>query len=113
MNYAQQLLDPRWQKKRLEILERDGWRCCSCENDKDTLHVHHKYYVSHRFAWEYPDFCFQTLCSDCHSALKRLLEITRHEQDKYSLFEDWEVQLDQAETEYLAQLKADFDACHP
>ncbi len=27
MTYAEQLKDPRWQKRRLEILQRDEWRC--------------------------------------------------------------------------------------
>jgi len=27
MTYKEKLLDPRWQKKRLEVLERDGWAC--------------------------------------------------------------------------------------
>lgn len=30
MSYAEQLKDPRWQKKRLEILNRDEWKCTWC-----------------------------------------------------------------------------------
>lgn len=30
------------------------------------LNVHHKYYLFHKRAWEYPDTALVTLCSDCH-----------------------------------------------
>ena len=43
-SYYEKLLDPRWQKKRLEILNRDEFKCRSCGDDKSTLHVHHGYY---------------------------------------------------------------------
>ena len=60
-----------WQKKRLEILERDNWTCRSCGKDKDTLgdallNVHHIYYISGKKPWEYPDKLLITFCEDCH-----------------------------------------------
>ena len=59
--------DPRWQKKRLEILERDGWKCRICEDSKKTLHVHHCFYNKKFKPWEYPKDCgLITLCEDCH-----------------------------------------------
>lgn len=60
-------LDPRWQKKRLKIMERDGFKCVSCQSESKTLHVHHKSYA--KKLWASPDDEMQTLCSDCHSAL--------------------------------------------
>ncbi len=63
--YSEKFKDPRWQKKRLEIFERDGWRCVGCGNDKETLHVHHKWY-DQKEPWEYPDKCLVTLCEHCH-----------------------------------------------
>lgn len=39
--YSEKLKNPRWQKKRLEIFERDGWKCRACQDEKSTLHVHH------------------------------------------------------------------------
>jgi len=39
--YRRKLADPRWQKKRLEILERDGFECNSCGDSSTELHVHH------------------------------------------------------------------------
>ena len=35
MGYSEKLKDPRWQKKRLEILERDNFRCQYC-GDKNA-----------------------------------------------------------------------------
>ncbi len=65
MTYAEKLRDPRWQKKRLQILERDGWRCFSCKSTTKTLNVHHLIYAK-RDPWDYPDHCYQTLCDGCH-----------------------------------------------
>lgn len=64
--YSEKLLDPRWQKKRLEILSRDEWTCCGCGSADKTLHVHHAYYVSGRDPWEYPSETLSTLCKECH-----------------------------------------------
>lgn len=33
------------------------------------LHVHHKYYVINKLAWNYPDDALITLCKDCHQKL--------------------------------------------
>lgn len=66
MKYTDQLKDPRWQKKRLEILERDEWKCKDCGNGKDTLHVHHHLYKKGAAPWEYPNALLGTLCDDCH-----------------------------------------------
>jgi hypothetical protein len=64
--YAQKLLDPRWQRKRLEILNRDDFTCRKCGKSDSTLAVHHLYYVSKRDPWEYPDFALLTTCEECH-----------------------------------------------
>jgi len=64
--YATQRLDPRWQKKRLEIMQRDGFKCRACESSDKTLSVHHAYYVTGRKPWEYPCFSLRTLCDGCH-----------------------------------------------
>ncbi len=72
--YQQKLLDPRWQRVRLLILERDKWTCTYCEDNKSTLHVHHDYYIHDKDPWDYPDDVLRTLCEDCHtseSLLKR------------------------------------------
>ena len=63
-NYSELLKDPRWQKKRLEIMNRDNWTCQSCFSTDITLHVHHLRYSGK--PWEAPDICLITLCEKCH-----------------------------------------------
>ncbi len=75
--YAEKLLDPRWQKKRLEIFERDKWTCRECKNTKDTLHVHHKKYIKGKEPWEYDNEDLETLCMECHELLKKPKEIQK------------------------------------
>jgi hypothetical protein len=58
--------DPRWQKKRLEIMERDEFSCLDCGDSEKTLNVHHKWYEKDTAPWDYPDECYETLCEDCH-----------------------------------------------
>ena len=72
--YSELLKDPRWQKKRLEILDRDGFKCACCGDDKETLHVHHKFYEKGLKPWEYKSPSLVTLCSSCHSLEHSLKE---------------------------------------
>lgn len=65
-DYSEKLKDPRWQKKRLEILEKRNWCCESCYDDKSTLNVHHKNYRSNAEPWDYDDELLIVLCDDCH-----------------------------------------------
>ena len=65
MTYAEKLQDPRWKKKRLSILDRDGSRCVVC-GSRVSLQIHHCYYVSQRMPWEYPNDSLVTVCDDCH-----------------------------------------------
>ena len=66
MKYTEKLKNPRWQKKRLEILQRDDYKCRLCNDGDSTLHVHHKYYKRNRDPWEYEDVTYITLCTSCH-----------------------------------------------
>jgi len=66
MTYSEKLKDPRWQKKRLQILERDAWVCSECYSGVKTLHVHHKYYTPNTEPWDYDESALTTLCEDCH-----------------------------------------------
>jgi hypothetical protein len=68
MTYQEKLKDPRWQKMRLEILERDQFMCRHCQDDKNTLHVHHRYYEKGKDPWEYDERSLVTLCAGCHKA---------------------------------------------
>ena len=64
--YREYFKDPRWQKLRLKILERDNFSCQRCFDDKSTLNVHHKYYEHGKKPWEYPIEALTTLCQNCH-----------------------------------------------
>ena len=61
--------DPRWQKRRLEIMERDDFQCMCCGDKESELHVHHKRYKGQ--PWEAEDDDLQTLCTSCHEFLGR------------------------------------------
>lgn len=64
--YSKKLRDPKWQKKRLEIMQRDKFTCQMCTNTQATLNVHHTYYVSGHDPWDYPGASLITLCESCH-----------------------------------------------
>lgn len=66
VNYAEKLRDPRWQKKRLEIMQRDEFTCRECMAKDKTLNVHHCYYKWGNDPWQYPDASLVTLCENCH-----------------------------------------------
>ncbi len=70
--YQQKLRDPRWQRKRLEIMERDGFSCQNCGDEKAPLHVHHKYYTRGSSPWEYDNSALVTLCEPCHTRAEAL-----------------------------------------
>ena len=67
MKYSEKLRDPRWQKKRLEILERDERKCQSCFDYTSTLAVHHRIYIKGKEPWDYPNEHLVTLCENCHA----------------------------------------------
>jgi len=69
--YSDKLKDPKWQRKRLEILERDDFMCCSCQDDENTLHVHHKKYIYGKNPWDYENSELITLCESCHEDIER------------------------------------------
>jgi len=64
--YSEKFKDPRWQKKRLKVLERDDWACQICLDDEATLHIHHRYYNKNTDPWDYPMDALVTLCEMCH-----------------------------------------------
>lgn len=66
MTYAEKLKDPRWQKKRLEIMERDKFTCQKCFDATKTLNVHHRYYTKGAAPWGYDSSALVTFCERCH-----------------------------------------------
>ena len=81
-NYKEKFKDPRWQKKRLEIFERDNFTCQSCGDKNETLHVHHRYYEKGKEPWEYDNEVLITLCEGCH----KIEGMERKEEEENLLF---------------------------
>lgn len=66
--YSEKLRDPRWQKLRLQIFERDQWTCQFCGRRDKTLAVHHRYYELDRYPWESSPAALITVCEICHES---------------------------------------------
>jgi 5-methylcytosine-specific restriction endonuclease McrA len=83
MPYSKQLTDPRWQKKRLLIFQRDNFMCRLCHDEATTLIVHHLCYLPNVAPWDHPDILLLTLCDQCHKdnqaydAIAKLGRLTR------------------------------------
>jgi hypothetical protein len=77
-SYWDLLRDPRWQRMRLEIMQRDNFTCQRCNRNDLTLNVHHSYYVTGRAPWEYEPESLRTLCEECHETIEaELAELRR------------------------------------
>jgi len=72
--YAALLKDPRWQRKRLEIMQRDGFACRLCRATDKTLNVHHNFYLRDLAPWEYGDEQLATVCEDCHGLVTKKID---------------------------------------
>lgn len=72
--YSEKLRDPRWQRMRLEVMSRDGFKCVACSSGEHTLNVHHGYYRRGADPWEYPLESLHTLCEECHSFYESVKE---------------------------------------
>lgn len=70
--YWQKLKDPRWQRKRLEILQRDEFACQHCGEKEKELHVHHCVYFQKQEPWDYESSTLITLCTGCHEDVETL-----------------------------------------
>ena len=68
MTYAEKLRDPRWQRKRLEVFERDGFACQATGYTDQPLCVHHMRY--HGEPWQAPNEELETLCMDVHQLIE-------------------------------------------
>lgn|SRR5574343_247085 len=75
-SYSIKLRDPRWQKLRLFVLERDNWTCQKCLAKNKTLTVHHLYYIPNRDPWDYPEDILITLCETCNQYEYEYIEMT-------------------------------------
>lgn len=68
-SYSEKLLDPRWQKRRLQVFQYAGWRCQICGCSTRTLHAHHSYYKRGKEPWQYPKGAIIAVCNTCHAKL--------------------------------------------
>lgn len=79
MTYQEQLKSPKWQKKRLEILNRDEFTCQNCGETDSELHVHHLFYLRNIKVYDYPDKFYITLCKGCHENIHNETELVYRE----------------------------------
>lgn len=70
MNYSDKLKDPRWQRRRLEIMKRDNFSCVNCGDKETQLQIHHLEYSSN--PWDIEDDKLITLCEPCHGEFTRI-----------------------------------------
>lgn len=76
MTYKEKLEDPRWQKKRLEILNRDNWVCQCCGEKEIRLDVHHYIYKA-KDPWDEKNYHLITLCKECHFVATELDKLSK------------------------------------
>lgn len=72
--YKKALKDGRWQIRKTEIMQRDGFACVKCgasASDGVVLNVHHLNYYPDRNPWEYEDNDLITLCENCHKKVHK------------------------------------------
>jgi hypothetical protein len=70
--YIELLRDPRWQKKRLEVMQLANFACQQCDETTKTLNVHHKAYRRGAKPWEYEASELECLCEGCHELRHQL-----------------------------------------
>lgn len=70
-DYSSKLRDPRWQRKRLEVLEAVGWACQNCGEESKELQVHHMLYKRGKNPWEYNPCELVVLCENCHLMVEK------------------------------------------
>ena len=74
-SYSDKLKNPKWQKFRLEVFQRDGFACRFCGDKESTLHAHHLQYNGQ--PWEANIEDVITLCDKCHSGCEITLKMVR------------------------------------
>jgi hypothetical protein len=105
MSYSEQLKSPKWQKKRLEIFNRDEFTCKCCNSKEKQLNVHHKTYTPNFKAWEYKDSVYVTLCGECHELLHKANDLLNNKVFKYTerCINDYSICLDESISKDLCE----------
>lgn len=66
-SYAAKRKDPRWLRKRSEVLTSANFMCQDCGTATDSyLEVHHCIYIPRLEPWDYPNDLLMALCEECH-----------------------------------------------
>ena len=82
ITYSKKLTNPKWQRRRSKILERDDFQCQICGDIERTLHVHHMYYIPKLEPWEYPGNALITLCEWHHLEIHTEKDLLNIKTDK-------------------------------
>jgi len=85
--YIELLRDPRWQRKKNAILERDDYRCQFCRDTETNLQAHHKRYAKSGLPWDVPNSWLITLCQRCHERVSELINRAREMLAEMNLYE--------------------------
>lgn len=103
-DYLEDLRSPKWQKKRLEIMQRAGWKCELCINAEENLQIHHKKYISGHKPWEYENDLLICLCESCHKLIsnKNKQKIQPEQKTSETIEDDFSADIDGA---YLERTK--------
>lgn len=75
--YYEKLKDPRWQKKRLEVMQHNEFSCEVCGDNTTTLNVHHKEYFQGHEPWEYEIKQLACICEQCHEYAHDQLDLLK------------------------------------
>lgn len=81
--YMEELKDPRWQKKRLEIFSKDDFKCHWCGDTESPLHVHHLRYLKGKRPWDHDGNDLVTLCEGCHRYAEDIVKMVRSRSDSH------------------------------
>lgn len=88
--YWEQLKDPRWQRKRPEVMNLSGFACEECGAKDKMLAVHHSYYEKGLSPWEYPAESLHCLCDDCHKKAQNLMTLMQRQIGRIGVSGDME-----------------------
>lgn len=75
--YYEKLKDPRWQKKRLEVMEFNDFTCELCGDSEQTLNIHHKEYFKGLEPWEYEIGQLSCICETCHESAHEQFDLLK------------------------------------
>jgi hypothetical protein len=89
-SYYELLQHPEWQKVRLQVMERAGWACETCDDSEKQLTVHHSYYEKGKKPWEYPLQSLHCLCRDCHKEAQDLKTLLNRQLGRIDVTSDIE-----------------------